>query len=263
MPLLFPDPVLMLKNPDIISGNSCETGFEIKLLAKNTKISEAIIVGEMWEEEPSKILTTITFLITLIAVSIFGWYLSSWPKITIVSWLYTVLSFLVFAQFSAIFFVAYFDMGIRSKEWHATEHKSIALLYSGLPLTIENLRLMPKTVWPCGTVLVSIGFSLGTSFLLLSFASFFENSPIWWLFELLGYLLFFSAISYIGLSLSIGFSDRINFPVFLKKLSMPSITIGLLFQKTLTLKEPPEEKLLLALQKLQYYFPERTDDNRT
>lgn len=201
----------------------------------------------------NKILTAVTFIISIILSLVFAVFLFKFIPLLIATNLQKIFpalqkSYLLFNATDGvlrifIFFIYILLLQIskyfrRVFEYHGAEHKAVFTYENNLPLTIENMKNQSRFHPRCGTSFVIIVF-IAAVFLF----TFVPQHPVFWV-SFLRRLLMLPLIAAVGYEI-LKWTGRHRQNRFAKIIALP----GLLTQR-LTTKEPDEKQLEVALKAL-------------
>lgn len=137
------------------------------------------------------------------------------------------------------------------KEWHALEHKCVALIEAGIQPTVENIKTCPTTNLYCRIAERFIFVELIIAMAILPYI-FYYVLPLNNLTDIFIFYIPTGTICfYIIHKASLQMFNYWKIPLFL--IALPLTAIPLLAEKVLTLKEPSEDKIIQTVVRLQIF----------
>lgn len=197
------------------------------------------------------VLSVISSILFLLTVYIAG---DTFTNIFLTILLFLNMSLWAFCTISFWYVVIWHTWRRQFREWHGLEHKIATLLEQEISPTVENIRKMPRILFRCGTVELTLLWEFLTlSWMGMYFAGkgIFEGFPV----SLIIYVLLCASVA--GAEFLIIFRYYIDSPVkiFLYLFfAMPALVIPLLIEAFCTTKEPARDKVESVLEDVKALY---------
>lgn len=243
-----------------ISGESSNTGFKLTISEKNGGAfffnTQNYSEFELDEEKANRLIRASSLLTLFLALIASISILAISQAQLFVSLLFLLFAIILITSSGSYIAVFWHTADWHElRQWHACEHKAVALLESGLVVTFENLKKCPKTVLYCGSSVLSIMHE-SVWLLWCAAAIKFQVIPIsfslWIWFWLLGVcsVLFFFVNSILWRFTKQAWFFEPFFFIFI----IPMAIMPLFTEKYCTVEEPSDEKIKQTVEDIKQFF---------